>query len=118
LSLTEFIPDKIMIKLQYWIKTGRRLNLKNPKRFNEKLQWYKLYYRDPLMTQCADKYRVRDYVKSKGLEDILVPLYGAYDSVEEINFDTLPNKFVFKTNNGSHTNIICDNKNELSLVDV
>lgn len=115
LSLTEFIPDKMMLKIQYWIKTGRRLNLTEPHRYNEKIQWYKLYYRDPLMTQCADKYRVREYIKTKGLEDILVPLYGVYDKVEDIYFDYLPNTFVFKTNNGSHTNILCNDKSKFDL---
>lgn len=120
LGLADFIPDKTMIKLQYWIKTGRRLNLKNPIRYNEKLQWYKLYYRDPLMTQCADKYRVRDYVTSKGLKDILVPLYGAYNNADEINFDALPDKFVLKSNNGggNSTNIICRDKNEINIPEV
>jgi|SRR5690625_2896849 len=115
LGLTEFIPDKVMIKLQYWIKTGRKLNLKDTERYNEKIQWYKLYYRDPLMTQCADKYRVREYVTSKGLENILVPLYGAYDDAEDIDFDDLPDEFVLKTNNGSHTNILCDSKSKLDI---
>jgi hypothetical protein len=115
LGLLDFLPDKFMIKLQYWIKTGRKLNLNNPKRYNEKIQWYKLYYQDPLMTQCADKYAVRDYVTSKGLENILVPLYGAYDKVDQIDFDHLPDKFVLKTNNGSHTNILCDNKARLNI---
>src|SRR5690625_504758 len=117
LGLTEFIPDKVMIKLQYWIKTGRKLNLKDTERYNEKIQWYKLYYRDPLMTQCADKYRVREYVTSKGLENILVPLYEAYDDVKDIDIDTLPDKFVLKTNNGSgsHTNILCDDKSNFDI---
>src|SRR5690625_4532101 len=117
LGLADFIPDRMMIKLQYRIKTGRKLNLKAPKRYNEKLQWYKLSYRDPLMTQCADKYLVREYVKSKGLENILVPLYGAYDDADDIDFSTLPDKFVFKTNNGSHTNILCDDKSALDIED-
>ncbi|NMA31053.1 MAG: carbonic anhydrase [Candidatus Methanofastidiosa archaeon] len=103
--------------LQYWIKTGRKLNLKDPKRFTEKLQWYKLYYRNPLMTQCVDKYEVRDYVVSKGYKDILVPLYGVYENVEEIDFDLLPNKFVLKTTNGSHTNLFCEDKKKLNLKD-
>ena len=59
LKILDFIPDRPMIKLQYWITTGRKLNLKEPKRFTEKLQWYKLFYRDPLMVQCSDKYSVR-----------------------------------------------------------
>ncbi|MCA1010727.1 ATP-grasp fold amidoligase family protein [Halobacillus halophilus] len=115
LGLTEFIPDKTMIYLQYWIKTGRKLNLSNPKRFNEKIQWYKLYYRDPLMAQCADKYEVREYVTSKNLEEILIPLYGVYDDANDIDFNKLPSKFILKTNNGSHTNIICEDKSTLNI---
>lgn len=115
LSLTEFIPDKLMIKLQYKIATGRKLNLKNPRRFTEKLQWYKLNYRNPLMTQCADKYEVRKYIEKKGYKDILVPLYGVYDSSEDIDFTNLPDKFVLKTTNGSHTNIFCNDKNKLDI---
>ena len=115
LRLLNFIPDKTMIKLQYRIKTGRKLNLKNPKRFTEKIQWYKLNYRKSLMNQCSDKYEVRKFVESKGLSYILNELYGVYDSVEEIDFDKLPDKFVLKTNNSSHTNIFCENKNELNI---
>lgn|SRR5699024_1455743 len=114
LKLFEFIPDRFMIQLQYFMKSGRIINLKKPKRFSEKLQWYKLYYRDSLMTKCADKYKVREYVSSKGLDDILIPLYGVYDNSEKINMEELPNSFVLKTNNGSHTNILCENKNELN----
>ena len=102
-----FIPDKPMLKTQYWIKTGHRLNLKNPKRFTEKLQWYKLYYRNPLMVQCVDKYDVREYVRSKGLEDILIPCYGVFNSVEEIDWDALPEQFVMKdTLGGGGTSVI------------
>lgn len=111
----DFIPDKSMIKLQYRISQKRKLNLKNPQRFTEKLQCYKLYHRDPLMVQCSDKYMVRDYIASKGLEEILIPLYGVYDRAEDINFDDLPEKFVLKTNNGSHTNIICEDKSKLDI---
>lgn len=115
LKLLNFIPDKTMVKLQYRIKTGRKLNLKNPQRYTEKLQWYKLNYRDPLMTKCADKYTVREYVESKGLGHILNELYGVYDSVEEIDFDKLPNKFVLKTTNDSHTNIFCEDKSKADI---
>lgn len=112
LKLLEFIPDKLMIKMQYRLKTGKKLNLNNPKKFNEKLQWYKLFYRQPLMTKCTDKYEVRNYIKEKGLGDILVPLYGVYSSVDDINFDNFPQSFVLKTNNGggSSTNIICTDR--------
>jgi len=115
LGLTNFIPDKTMVRLQYRIATGRKLNLMNPRRFTEKLQWYKLYYRDPIMTQCADKYEVRKYVKSKGYGDILVPLYGVYENVEDIDLNSLPDKFVLKTTNGSHTNIFCEDKTKLNI---
>ena len=107
LKFLSFIPDKPMIKLQYFFKTGRRLNLQNPKRFTEKIQWYKLYYKNPLMIQCVDKYDVREYVKSKGLEDILIPCYGVYNSPDEIDWDALPNQFVMKdTLGGGGTSVI------------
>lgn len=115
LKMFDFIPDVFMIKLQYFVSTGRILNLSNPERFTEKLQWYKLYYRDPLMIQCSDKYEVRSYVESKGLENILVPLYGVFDKAKDINFEKLPSKFVLKTTNGSHTNILCENKVNLNI---
>jgi hypothetical protein len=118
LHLLRFIPDELMIKLQYRIKLGRTINLKEPQRFSEKLQWYKLYYRTPLMTQCADKYSVRKYIKSKGVEDILNKLYAVYESVDEIHLDSLPEKFVMKTTNGSGTNIFCKDKSQFSLDDV
>lgn len=115
-----FIPDKPMLKTQYWIKTGHRLNLKNPKRFTEKLQWYKLYYRNPLMVQCVDKYDVREYVRSKGLEDILIPCYGVFNSVEEIDWDALPDSFVMKDTLGGGGNSVAivrskENNNILDL---
>ncbi len=107
LRLMAFVPDKTMLELQYRLKTGRRLNLKKPTRFTEKLQWYKLYYKNPLMIQCVDKYDVREYVKSKGLEDILIPCYGVYDSPEEIDWELLPNQFVMKdTLGGGGTSVI------------
>lgn len=115
LKLGDFLPDKIMLKLQYRIATGRKLKLKQPERFTEKLQLYKLYHRDPLMTQCADKYSVREYIAAKGYKDILVPLYGVYGQAEDIDFEVLPKKFVLKTTNGSHTNILCEDKSKLDI---
>ena len=106
LRLLSFVPDKLMLKIQYRIKTGHKLNLKDPKRFTEKLQWYKLYYKNPLMIQCVDKYDVREYVKSKGLEDILIPCYGVFDSPDEINWDALPTRFVMKDTLGGGGNAV------------
>lgn len=89
----------------------------HPVTFNEKLQWLKLYYRDPLLTLCADKYRVRDYVKDVAGEEYLIEMIDHYNSVGEIDFDQLPNQFVLKTNNSSGTNIICTGKSKLDISD-
>lgn len=115
LKFLKFIPDELMIKIQYRIKLGRKLNLKTPERFTEKLQWYKINYKDDLLTIGADKYRVRDYVKSKGLESILNKLYGVYEKPEEITLNDLPEKFVMKTNNGSGTNYLCEDKKKFDI---
>ena len=118
LKFFNFIPDKTMLKIQYRIKTGRKLNLKNPTRYTEKIQWYKLNYRNPLIKQCVDKYDVREYVKSKGLAKILNELYAVYDNVEDINIDEFPEKFVIKTTNSSGTNIFCKNKKNTSIEEI
>lgn len=101
LNLLGFIPDKQMIKIQYWIKTGRKLCLDKPERYSEKIQWYKLNSRNDLMQKCSDKYSVREYVKSKGLSDILNESYGVFNSVDEIEWDKLPSSFVFKDTLGA-----------------
>ena len=114
MKLLSFVPASTMLKLQYKLKTGNKLNLKNPKRYTEKLQWYKLNYRKDLLTQCADKFAVREFVKERGLSHILNELYAAYDSVDEIDFDSLPNEFAMKCNNGSGTNCFITDKNKES----
>ena len=113
LKMLRFIPDKPMISFQYRVKTGRGINWKNPKRYTEKIQWYKLNYKNDKMPICVDKYRVREYIEEKGLSDILVKLYAVYESPEEIKLGDLPEKFVLKTTNGSGTNIICRDKSTL-----
>lgn len=118
LSMLRFIPDKPMIKFQYRVKLGRKLNLKNPQRYMEKLQWMKLYYRDPLMQQCADKYLVRSYVQSKGLGHTLNELYAVYQTPDEIDLDKLPEQFVLKLTNGSGTNLICKDKAKIDRAKV
>lgn len=117
LDCLRFVPNATMLKLQYWIKTGRALNLKNPRRYTEKLQWYKLHYRNPVMRRCVDKYAVREYVASKGLDDILVALYGKYRSLDEIHWESLPNSFVLKTTNGGGglDVVLCRDKNDLDV---
>jgi hypothetical protein len=85
-----------MISLQYKIKTGRKLDLQHPKRFTEKLQFYKLYYRNPEMIRCVDKADVRAYVEEKGLREILIPCVGVFENEKDIDWERLPNKFVIK----------------------
>lgn len=118
LNLLRFVPDKTMIRLQYRIKTGRKLNLKDPKRYTEKLQWYKLFYRDPLMTRCSDKYEVRSYVEEKGFGKYLTKLYGVYEDLKEINFNTLPNSFAIKHTNGSGANYFVKDKRSENIDDI
>lgn len=118
LDFLKLIPDRVMLKIQYKIKLGRKLDLNNPKRFSEKTQWYKLNYRDPLMTKCADKYLVREYITEKGFSEILVDLYGVYKNPEHINIDQLPEKFIIKTTNGSGTNYICKSKKDFDIKQV
>lgn len=100
LRLFQWVPDNVMLRLQYKIKMGFWPDFKHPKRFTEKLQLYKINYRNPVMHQCVDKYEVRKYVEGKGLGHILNELYGVYDRPEEIDFDALPDKFVMKTTTG------------------
>lgn len=115
LDWLSFLPDSLMLSIQYRIKMGRKLNLKNPERFTEKLQWYKINYHNAIMHQCVDKYLVRDYVKSKGLEEILIPLIKKYDSIKEINWEELPKAFVIKTTNGGGglNVVVCKDKSKL-----
>ena len=111
-----WVSDKTMIRLQYRIKFGRKLNLKSPKRFTEKLQWYKLYYYNPLMPICAGKNLVRKYVESKGLISILNEQYGVYQNEKEINFSSFPNEFVLKATVGSASQqiYICRDKTTIN----
>lgn len=116
LSFLSWIPDSIMLRIQYRIQTGRKLNIKNPKRFTEKLQLYKIKYHNPDMLRCTDKYEVRKYIEEKGLCQYLIPLIGVYDTIKKIDYTKLPNQFVAKTTDGGGANqvLICKNKNYLS----
>src|SRR5699024_850251 len=85
----------------------------NPQRYSEKIQWYKLFYRNPEMKKYVDKYLVREYLEDKGLGHILNDLYGIYATPEEINFQELPDEFIIKLTSGSGGNIIVKNKNNI-----
>lgn len=109
------LPDEVMSKLYSRVVLHKNVDLKNPRTFNEKIQWLKIhqYPRDPLVIQCADKLAVRDYVKGKGLEDRLVPLAGAWSKAEDIDWAELPQRFVLKCNHGCAYNIVCIDKDAL-----
>lgn len=113
----DWMPDKLYIKLCYKCKLGKRLNLKNPQTFNEKLQWLKLYDRKPEYTTMVDKYAVKEYVASIIGEEYIIPTLGVWDSFEDINFDSLPNQFVLKCTHDSGGIVICRDKAELNLKD-
>jgi hypothetical protein len=113
LKALRMIPDKPMIRLQYKIKTGNSLNLSDPKRYTEKIQWYKLNYRTKAMTVCSDKYTVRKYLEDRGYGNILNPLYAVYDNPDDIDFEALPNQFALKCSVGSGLNyFVSDKKHE------
>lgn len=101
-------------KVQYTKRTGKKLNYRRPKDLNEKLMWLTRYWQHPLKTECADKYRVRDYVKECGLGHLLIPLIGVWDKADDINFNQLPDCFVLKLNHGSNYNIIVTDKNKIN----
>ena len=117
LRVLSWVPDPIMLRLQYRIKMGFWPDFKHPKRYTEKLQVFKMKYRKPLMHLCVDKYEVRKYVESKGLGFILNELYGVYNKSEDIDFDVLPNQFVMKTTTGGggQNVIIVKNKESENL---
>lgn len=97
-------------KIIYFLRTRKYWDNKNPKDLNEKLFWLARYWRHPLIVKCADKYKVREYLKEKGCGDILNDLYEVCDKGEQIDFEVLPQKFVLKCNHGSRMNIICEDK--------
>lgn len=115
LGLIRFIPDKVLLRLEYRIKIGKKLHLSPPVTFNEKLQWLKLNDRKDIYTVMADKYEVREYIKEKIGEEYLVPIYGCWESVDDIPFDSLPDKFVLKCTHDSGSVILCKDKSKLDI---
>lgn len=114
-NLLNFIPDPVYLRLVFRAELGYPLDLKDPVTYNEKLQWIKLYDRNPDYTIYADKYLVREYIKNKIGEKYLIPLVGVYDTVDDIDWEMLPNRFVLKCTHGSGCNIICRNKAQLNI---
>ena len=106
----KILPDKLYLTLLYEVRTGKRINWEYPESFNEKLNWLKLYDRRPEYVKMADKYEVRDYIREKLGEEYLIPLLGVWDSVEDIDFLSLPEQFVLKCTHDSASVVICKDK--------
>lgn len=109
------IPDRPYLKLLYRLKLGRRLNLRHPKRFTEKLQWLKLNDRNPLYIQLVDKIEVKKYIAEVIGSEYVIPTIGVWSKPEDIDWNSLPNKFILKTSHGSGGTgvVICTDKNQL-----
>ena len=120
LQMLSWVPDSIMIRLQYWLHNGRFLNINNPKRFTEKIQWYKLYYRNPILWRCVDKYEVREYLREKGYSHYLNELYCIENNIENIDFTHLPERYVVKATSGGGSNwvYVCKNNNAESQSEI
>ena len=96
-----FLSDKTYLKLKYRIIIGKKLNLDNPRTFNEKLQWLKLYDRNPEYVKMVDKYEVKKYISSLIGEKYIIPTLGIYEKFDDIDFEKLPNRFVIKCTHDS-----------------
>jgi hypothetical protein len=113
--LALLMSDRAYLKIYYYRSTGKPLDLNNPQTFNEKLQWLKLYDRNPFYTKLVDKYEVKEYVASKIGKEHIIKTLGVYDSFSEIDFDALPNQFVLKCTHDSGGIVICKDKKSLDI---
>lgn len=110
--------DAKYLKKLFKLRMGKALNLDNPKTFNEKLQWLKLYNRKPEYTRMVDKYEAKRYVADIIGEEYIIPTLGVWERFEDINFDALPNQFVLKTTHGGGNTgvVICKDKNTFDIL--
>lgn len=111
----KWIPDEFYLKFVFRAKMGYWPNLKNPKTYNEKLQWLKLHDRKPEYTLLVDKYEVRKYISKTIGEEYLIPLLGVWDRFEDIDFGALPDQFVLKCTHDSGGLVICKDKSKLNI---
>lgn len=110
-----FLKDEVYLKKIYKLQMKKKLNLKNPQTFNEKLQWLKLYDRKPEYTEMVDKYAVKKYVSDRIGDEYVIPTIGVWDSFDDIDFDKLPNQFVLKCTHDSGGLVICKDKSKLDI---
>lgn len=111
-EIAHLIPDKQYLLVKYYRKTGKKLNLRSPQSFNEKMQWLKLYDRRDVYTTMVDKYEVKKYVAKIIGDEYIVPTLGVYDKFDEIDFDRLPEQFVLKCTHDSGGLVIVRDKNK------
>lgn len=115
MRMFRLLSDKLYLIIIYKLRMGKNIDLKNPQTFNEKLQWLKLYDRNPKYTKMVDKYEVKEYIKEKIGEEYLIPTLGVYNNFDEIDFDKLPNQFVIKCTHDSGGLVICRDKKKINL---
>lgn len=113
--LSHMIPDDMYIKIIYFFCFWKKLDLKNPKTYSEKLQWLKLYDRRDIYTTMVDKFAVKEYVAKRIGEEYIIPTLGVWDSFDEIDFDKLPQRFVLKCSHDSGGLVICKDKSKLDI---
>ena len=109
-SLKRIIPSTIYIKILFYKRIGRRINLKKPITFNEKLQWLKLYNKKPFYAILVDKYEVKKYIAEKIGMEYVIPAYGVWDKFDDVDFGSLPDQFVLKCTHDSGGLVICKDK--------
>ncbi len=114
-GLKRLLPDSLFLRLMYFHIKGKVLHLKNPKSYNEKLQWMKLYYHNPLCCDLTDKYKARSIVKDRIGDKYLIPLLGVYNSFDEIDLKALPERFVVKCNHDSGGVAICRDRTKFDF---
>lgn len=114
INLLRFIPDAPYLKMVYRIKTGKKLNLKNPQTYCDKLNWLKLHDIRPEYTRMADKVAVRGYLKEVLGEDICIPVLGVWEHYDDIDFDALPEKFVLKCSHDSGSTKVIKDKSTMN----
>lgn len=110
-----YMKDEKYLRLKYRIYYGKKLNLEKPETFNEKIQWLKLYNRNPQYARMVDKADVKDYIADIIGEDKIIPTYGIWESFSDIDFDSLPEQFVLKCTHDSSSVVICRNKSEFDI---
>ena len=114
-KILRFMPAPMYLRLKYRLAMGKRLELKSPKTYNEKLQWLKLHDRKPVYTDMVDKYEAKRFVSERIGEEYVIPTYGVWDSFDDIDFDTLPEQFVLKCTHDSGGLVIVKDKSKLDI---